>query len=61
MISYDENKRQINISKHDGIDLAKCGCIFDSPMLTKEDSSDVYGEQRLKSLGWLNDRVVMLV
>ncbi len=47
--------------KHDGIDLARCESIFDSPMLTKEDTRDTYGEQRLQSLGWLNSRVVLLV
>lgn len=61
MTTYDEAKRQTNIVKHGGIDLARCECIFDSPMLTKEDSRDTYGEQRLASLGWLVDRVVMLI
>jgi len=61
MITYDEAKRQANIVKHDGIDLAQCECLFDSPMLTREDARDAYGEQRLASLGWLSDRVVMLI
>ena len=61
MVTYNESKRQINIAKHDGIDLAKCECIFDSPMLTEEDTRDIYGEQRLKSLGWFDGRVVLLV
>ena len=60
MVTYDETKRQINMVKHDGIDLAMCESIFDSPMLTKEDTRDAYGEQRLQSLGWMNSRVVML-
>lgn len=61
MVTYDETKRQANMQKHDGIDLAECECIFDSPMLTLEDTSDAYGEQRLKSLGWLDGRVVVLI
>ena len=60
MVTFDETKRQSNISKHD-IDLAECGGVFDAPMLTKEDTRESYGEQRLQSLGWLRGRVVFLV
>lgn len=60
MISFDEAKRRINLDKH-GIDFADCAAIFDGPMLTDEDARAAYGEQRLRSLGWLNDRVVVLV
>jgi uncharacterized DUF497 family protein len=59
MVSYDETKRQTNLSRH-GIDLAECGAIFDRPMLTGEDPRD-YGERRLKSIGWLAGRVVVLI
>lgn len=61
MVTYDDAKRQTNIFKHDNIDLAQCECIFDSPMLTEEDARDIYGEQRLRSLGWMDGRVVVLV
>ena len=60
MISYDDNKRQINLKKH-GIDLAECVSIFDHPMITKEDVRENYGEQRLLSLGLLNSVVVFMV
>lgn len=60
MVTYDESKRQTNINKH-GIDFAECAGVFDWPMLTKEDAGASYGEQRLKSLCWLNDRVAVLV
>lgn len=60
MISYDDNKRQINLKKH-GIDLAECVSIFDHPMITKEDARKNYGEQRLQSLGLLNSVVVFMV
>lgn len=60
MISYDDNKRQINLKKH-GIDLAECVSIFDHPMITKEDARENYGEQRLLSLGLLNSVVVFMV
>ena len=60
MITFDDAKLTANLTKH-GIDLALCAAIFDAPMLTEEDSRETYGEQRLCSLGWFNERVVMLV
>lgn len=60
MVTYDETKRQANLAKH-GIDLAGCGEAFDRPMVTAEDSSEAYGEQRLISLCWLAGRVVVMV
>jgi len=60
MVTYDEKKRTANLAKH-GIDLAECARVFDAPMLTEEDTRQTYGEQRLKSLCWLNDRVVVLI
>ena len=60
MVTYDPRKRSANLAKH-GIDLATCEAILDAPMVTVEDNREAYGEQRLKSLGWLGDRVVVLV
>ena len=57
---FDPVKRQTNLKKHE-IDLAECESVFDEPMLTREDSRESYGEQRLVSLGWLKSRVVFLV
>ena len=57
---FDPVKRQANLKKHE-IDLAECESVFDEPMLTREDSRESYGEQRLVSLGWLKSRVVFLV
>ena len=59
-MSYDPAKRKLNLRKH-AIDLAECEVVFDEPMLTREDERETYGEQRLISLGWLKDRVVVLV
>jgi uncharacterized protein len=59
-MAYDPAKRRSNKRKH-GIDLADCDAVFDAPMLTREDASQGYGEQRLISLGWLKGRVVVLV
>jgi uncharacterized DUF497 family protein len=60
VITFDEVKRAINIAKH-GIDLADCESVFDFPMVTHEDDREDYGEQRLRSLGWFNARVVVLI
>jgi hypothetical protein len=59
-MTYDPAKRRSNKRKHN-IDLAECEAAFDAPMLTREDASQDYGEQRLISLGWLKGRVVVLV
>ncbi len=59
-MSYHISKGKRNQHKH-AIDLAECEQIFDSPMLTREDDRENYGEQRLVSLGWLKERVVVLV
>jgi uncharacterized protein len=59
-MTYDPAKRRSNKRKHK-IDLTDCEAAFDAPMLTREDASQDYGEQRLISLGWLQGRVVVLV
>ena len=59
-MSYDPAKRKLNLRKH-AIDLAECETLFDEPMLTREDDRIAYGEQRLIRLGWLKNRVVVLV
>jgi len=60
MFTWDETKRTTNKAKH-GIDLAEVESAFDTPMLTIEDDRVAYGEQRLKSLAWWNNRVVVLL
>jgi len=60
VVTYDPAKRQKNQRKHQ-IDLAECEAVFDGQMLTREDTREEYGEQRLVSLGWLKGRVVVLV
>lgn len=59
-MTYDPAKRKRNRRKH-AIDLADCEAVFDEPMLTREDTRQAYGEQRLVSLGKLKDRIVVLV
>ena len=60
MVTFDEPKRKSNLVKH-GIDLAACTDVFDKPMVTIEDCREVYGEQRLCSLGWINTGIVVLM
>lgn len=59
MTSHDPTKARKNRAKH-GLELAACADVFDAPMITFEDDSD-HGEQRLVSIGWAHDRVVVVV
>jgi uncharacterized protein len=57
MFEWDEDKRLLNLSKH-GIDFADAEKIFAGFILTAEDRSNDYGEQRFLTLGLLEDQVV---
>ena len=59
-VSHDPIKRRKNLHKH-GIDLPTCINAFDAPMLTREDVREDYGEHRFVSIGWVPNRVVVLV
>ncbi|MFY9261179.1 MAG: BrnT family toxin [Gallionella sp.] len=59
MITYDEVKRQRNIREH-GLDFVGCEVVFDSPVLTEEDSRLHYQEHRINLLGFLNGFIVHL-
>ena len=59
-MTSDPKKRRSNKRKHQ-LDLDGCEAAFDGPMLTREDASEGFGEQRLVSLGWAQGRVVVLV
>ena len=60
MITWDASKRRSNLRKH-GIDLADCEQVFDGIVLTREDRSEAYGEQRMQSIGVLAGHVVFMV
>ena len=60
MFTWDEAKRQANITKH-GIDFADCETVFDAPLITQEDTREHYAEQRLQSYGLIHGIVVFLV
>jgi uncharacterized protein len=48
------------VRKH-GINFADLESAFDYPMITCEDDRAAYGEVRLQSFAWFDDRVVFLV
>ena len=60
MPKFDPRKNATNVRKH-GHDLVSCEEALDGPMLTREDTSEAYGEQRFVSLGWAMGKVVVLV
>ena len=57
---HDPKKRKANLWKHK-VNLTDCYEAFDAPMVTREDTREDYGEQRLVSLGLVKGKVVVLV
>lgn len=57
MVTWNERKRQTNL-RHHGLDFEGCEEVFDSPVVTAEDTRIAYGEERINLLGWLRHRVV---
>ena len=60
MVTWDEKKRLDNLQCH-GLDFVGCEAIWDLPTVTREDTREDYGEQRLVVFGLLNAEVVVLV
>lgn len=60
MVTYDEVKREANITKH-GFDFIGAEAIFAGFTITREDQSRDYSELRLQTLGLWNGVVVFLV
>lgn len=58
--AWDENKRLDNIHKH-GIDFVGCDAIFDGYTVTAEDLRFDYDEQRFKTLGVFDGRLVSVI
>jgi uncharacterized DUF497 family protein len=59
-LSYDAFKRMKTL--HDrGLDFARANEVFDAPTLTAEDIRTDYGERRWVSIGYLDDRLVVVV
>jgi uncharacterized DUF497 family protein len=57
---WDEQKNAANIHKH-GFDFTDAWEIFESPMLTAPDTREDYGEERWIGIGFLRERVVVIV
>ena len=57
---WDEDKNQENIRKH-GLDFADAWEIFEAPMLTVLDTRADYGEDRWTGIGFLGNRIVVVV
>ena len=58
--TWDEPKRQKNLNKR-GLDFAEAEKVFRGPTFTFEDDRMDYGELRWVTLGFLGDRVVVVV
>ncbi len=57
---WDEDKNRVNINKR-GLDFADAWQIFDGPLLTALDTREDYGEDRWVGIGFLQERVVVVV
>lgn len=58
--TWDETKRQANLSKH-GLDFADAEEVFAGPLVLLEDTRKDYGEQRMIGIGLLGFLVVLIV
>jgi uncharacterized DUF497 family protein len=57
---WNEEKNAANIRKH-GFDFEEAWEIFESPMLIALDAREDYGEERWIGIGFLRERIVVLV
>lgn len=59
-IEFDEHKRATTLRER-GLDFAQAGQVFTGPLVTRSDTRRDYGEPRFQTLGFLGERVVMVV
>lgn len=59
-IEFDEEKRAATL-KARGLDMARAGEVFEGATLTDEDDRKNYGEDRFITIGFLDERMVILV
>jgi len=59
-VEFDEAKRARTLSER-GLDMARAGEVFDGASLTVEDDRMDYGETRYITIGFLDERMVVLV
>lgn len=57
---WDENKRKINLQKHN-VDFEDAKQFFELPCLVKEDGRFDYGEIRYVAMGLVNQREMVMV
>ena len=59
-VEFDEAKRDWTLEQR-GLDMARAGEVFDGASLTIEDDRMDYGETRYITIGFLDERMVVLV
>lgn len=59
-ITFDQAKRLKTLNER-GLDFADSSKVFEGPHLTIEDDRADYGETRFFTVGWLNQRLVVIV
>ena len=59
-ITFDPAKRECALAER-GIDFADATQVFAGPTLTFEDDRRDYGETRLITVGWLGERMTVMV
>ena len=59
-VEFDEVKRVRTLAER-GLDMARAGEVFDGASLTVEDDRMDYGETRYITIGFLDERMVVLV
>lgn len=60
MIDFDPVKRTTTLAER-GVDMARASEVFEGTTLTVEDDRYEYGEVRFITIGFLDDRMVVLV
>jgi uncharacterized DUF497 family protein len=59
-ITFDPAKRQASLNER-SLDFADASIVFAGPTLTAQDTRRDYGEARYQTVGFLADRMVMVV
>ena len=59
-VEFDPAKRRDTLA-HRGLDMADAGQVFDGNTLTVEDDRKDYGETRYITVGFLDERMVVVV
>jgi uncharacterized DUF497 family protein len=59
-IEFDDEKRQQTL-EHRGLDFADAASLFEGTTLIFPDDREEYGEARFQTIGYLGERLVMVV